>query len=151
MMEMNEQQLAEACADSMYKADVASQNLGMTLLSIKPGQAIMTMDVRSDMLNGHQICHGGFIFSLADSAFAFACNSRNKKTVATGCKIDYVAPAALGDTLTATATVSFDRGRSGLCDVLVKNQKDEEIAFFRGNSRQIKGVHIENHSTGEAE
>ncbi len=130
---------ARACADSMYAADKASQHLGIKLLSIEPGRAVMTMQVREEMLNGHASCHGGFIFTLADSAFAFACNSRNATTVGQGCTVDYVKPAALGETLTAVAVERHLAGRTGLYDVSVSNGQGEDIAYFRGKSYRIKG------------
>jgi acyl-CoA thioesterase len=133
------QQLAELAAQTMYSADAASQNLGMQLVSVAPGQASMRMPVRADMLNGHKTCHGGFIFSLADSTFAFACNSHNDVTVASGCTIDYVAPAVEGDVLTATATEFHRAGRVGVYDVHVTNQKGQSIAIFRGRSYRLRG------------
>jgi acyl-CoA thioesterase len=144
-----EQKLAEACAKSMYSHDLASQGLGIEIVEVGPGRAVMVMTVQERMLNGQGICHGGFIFSLADSTFAFACNSYNNKVVASGCKIEYVAPGQLGDRLTATATQCYQRGRSGLYDVVVLNQRGEALAFFRGNARQVKGQHLE-HSAVEA-
>lgn len=131
--------LAKVCAETMYNSDKASQGLGIELVEVGPGRAVMTMTVQERMLNGQGICHGGFIFSLADSTFAFACNSYNDKAVASGCRIEFVAPGQLGDCLTATATECYHRGRSGLYDVVVRNQHGQELAFFRGNSRQVKG------------
>lgn len=134
------QELAELAANAMYQADQASQGLGMDLVSVAPGLAVMTMTIRADMLNGHKTCHGGFVFSLADSAFAFACNSRNQATVASGCTIDFLAPAFEGDVLTATAQEYSLAGRTGVYDVDVKNQKGEKVAIFRGRSYRIKGL-----------
>lgn len=134
------QQLAQRAAAAMYKEDTASQGLGMKLASIAPGQASMTMTVRADMLNGHKTCHGGFLFSLADSAFAFACNSRNQVTVASGGSIDFLAPAFEDDVLTATATEYSLAGRTGVYDVHVTNQDRKQIAVFRGRSYRIKGL-----------
>ncbi len=131
------QQLAEACTEELYSRDPASQELGMKIVAVKPDYVEVTMPVRADMLNGHATCHGGFIFAVADSAFAFACNSRNHATVASGCTIDYVAPAREGDLLTATAEVRTRTGRLGVYDITVKNQNDEIIAWFRGKSYQI--------------
>jgi acyl-CoA thioesterase len=105
----NPQALAEAAGAAMFARDAASQALGMKLVEIRPGYARMTMPVRSDMLNGHQTCHGGFIFALADSAFAFACNSHNHTTVGAGCTIDYLAPGRMDDMLTAEAVEQDDR------------------------------------------
>lgn len=133
------QALAELAAKSMYDNDAASQGLGMKLVSVAPGQAVMAMTVRADMLNGHKTCHGGFIFALADSAFAFACNSRNMATVASGCSIDYLAPGFEGDVLTAHASEYSLAGRTGVYDVQVTNQEGKRIAIFRGRSYRIKG------------
>lgn len=137
------QQLAEAVGRAMFSRDSASQGLGMTLEKIAPGQARMTMEIREDMVNGHQICHGGMIFTLADSAFAFACNSYNQNTVALKCSIDFLAPAYLGDTLTAQAVECALSGRTGLYDVSVRNQDGRLIALLRGNAYRIKGAVIE--------
>lgn len=127
----------------MCARDRASRSLGMKLDSVGPGHAVLTMTVREDMLNGHDICHGGFIFALADSAFAFACNSYNRTTVASGCAIDFVAPARQGDMLTATARERSVSGRTGVYDIEVTNQRGERVAFFRGKSYRIKGHIVE--------
>ena len=137
------QTLAERVAEGMYLRDRASQNLGMEIASVGPGHAELTMKVRADMLNGHDICHGGFIFTLADSAFAYACNSYNLTTVASGCAIDYMAPAREGDMLTANARERSVSGRTGVYDIEVKNQRGETIALFRGKSYRIKGHVVE--------
>ncbi len=131
------QQLAEACAAAMWADDTASQGLGMVLEAVGPGTARMAMPVRDGMVNGHGLCHGGFIFTLADSAFAFACNSRNAKCVGAACNISFLRPARLGDRLTATAEERHLAGRSGLYDVRVTNQQGEVIAELRGQSRAI--------------
>jgi acyl-CoA thioesterase len=144
------QALAQRCADAMYARDTASQGLGMRIASIAPGFAVMTMTVRADMLNGHATCHGGFIFALADSAFAFACNSRNLITVAAGCTIEYLTPAREGDLLTATGRERTLAGRSGIYDIDVTNQHGATIAVFRGKSARIKGHVIAGHA-GHAE
>ncbi|MRW94743.1 hydroxyphenylacetyl-CoA thioesterase PaaI [Duganella sp. FT80W] len=123
----------------MFARDPASQGLGMTLDAIAPGYARMSMPVRDDMLNGHQTCHGGFIFSLADSAFAFACNSRNHATVGAGCSIDYLSPGRAGDLLTATAVEQSLSGKTGIYDITVCNQHGRTIALFRGKSHRISG------------
>ena len=138
----NAQALAEACAAYMLAADRASQGLGMVVESVSPGHAVLCMSVREDMSNGHGICHGGFIFTLADSAFAFACNTYNQLAVAQHCSISYVAPARLGDRLTAVAVERHKQGRSAIYDITVTNQDDEKIAEFRGHSRTIKGQHV---------
>lgn len=133
------QELAELTATAMYQNDAASQAIGARVVSVAPGQASMAMTVRADMLNGHKTCHGGFIFALADSTFAFACNSRNLVTVASGCSIDYLAPGFEGDVLTAHAVEYSLAGRTGVYDVQVTNQDGKRIAIFRGRSYRIKG------------
>jgi len=135
--------LASAVANAMYARDQASQSLGMQLIETRPGYARLRMRVQESMLNGHQTCHGGFIFALADSAFAFACNSHNRVTVAAGAAIDFLAPGRLGDQLTATAEERIRSKRTGLYDVSVHNQKGECIAMFRGRSHQLEGTVIE--------
>ena len=133
------QALAEATAKSMYARDNATQALGMKIHEVRPGYARLSMLVRSDMLNGHASCHGGFIFALADSAFAFSCNSRNQATVASGCSIEYLAPGAVNDVLTAEAIEQSLAGRTGVYDITVTNQDGKRIALFRGKSYRIKG------------
>lgn len=137
------QQLAEATAKAMFERDQATRALGMQIVGMGPGSAQLTMQVRPDMLNGHSTCHGGFIFSLADSAFAFACNSHNRNTVASGCSIDYLAPGYAGDILTAQAVEQSRAGRTGVYDVTISNQSGTRIALFRGRSYQIKGEVLE--------
>ena len=131
--------LALAAATAMYACDRATQALGITLSEVRPGYARMDMPVRIDMLNGHQSCHGGFIFALADSAFAYACNSHNLNTVASGCSIEYLAPARLGDVLRAEAVEQALAGRTGVYDIKVSNQDGRTIALFRGKSHRISG------------
>ncbi len=131
------QALAKACAAAMWAEDTASQGLGMELQAVGPGTARMAMTVRADMVNGHAMCHGGFIFTLADSAFAFACNSRNAKCVAAGGNINFLRPARLGDRLLATAEERHLAGRSGLYDIRVTDQTGQVIAELRGQSRAI--------------
>lgn len=143
---MNPQALAEAAGAAMFARDPASQGLGMKLVEIRPGYARMTMPVRSDMLNGHQTCHGGFIFALADSAFAFACNSHNHTTVGAGCTIDYLAPGRLDDLLTAEAVERTLAGKTGIYDVNVANQEGKMIATFRGKSHRVAGEVVPTHS-----
>jgi acyl-CoA thioesterase len=133
------QALAQAAGDAMYARDRATQAMGMLLAEIRPGYARMTMPVREDMLNGHQTCHGGFIFALADSAFAFACNSHNQNTVGAGCTIDYLAPGRQHDLLTAEAVEQALAGKSGIYDVKVSNQDGRTIALFRGKSHRVSG------------
>lgn len=144
------QQLAERVGRVMYNADMASQALGMKLVSTAPGQAVMTMTVRANMLNGHKTCHGGFLFSLADSAFAFACNSRNNVTVASGGSIDFLAPAFEGDVLSASATEYSLAGRTGVYDVHITNQDGKQVAVFRGRSYRIKGLVTDEPTTDQA-
>ena len=124
---------------AMMANDKASQALGMRLIHISPGAAHLEMVVRPDMLNGFSTCHGGMITTLADSAFGFACNSYNERTVASGLSIDFVAPAFEGDLLTARASEVCLQGRTGVYDVMVFNQNADCIAVFRGRSHRIKG------------
>ena len=133
--------LARACADAMWKEDNASQQLGMEILRIGPGEAVLTMTIQPHMVNGHGIAHGGFIFLLADSAFAFACNSRNERTVAAQCNISFIRPGRLGDRLVAIAREISKTGRSGIYDVRV-TVDDTPIAELRGHSRTIGGAWI---------
>lgn len=133
------QQVAEYVRDGMLKTDAATQGLGMNVLEIGPGRATVTMRVRADMLNGHAICHGGFISTLADSAFAFACNSYDELTVASGFAIDFLAPARKDDLLTARCIEVSKAGRTGVYDAVVVNQRNERIAIFRGRSYTLKG------------
>lgn len=138
------QALAERVAAAMFARDRASQMMGMRIVRVAPGCAELVMTVRAEMLNGHATCHGGFIFTLADSAFAFACNSNNQTTVASGAGIDFLAPAREGDVLTAVAEERSASGRTGVYDIAVRNQRGEAIALFRGKSHRIKGsVNIE--------
>ena len=131
--------LARDVGQAMWSRDNATNALGMQLTSIAPGAATITMPVRSDMVNGHRICHGGLIFTLADSAFAYACNSYNQNTVASACHIDFLAPAHEGDVLEATATERSASGRTGVYDIAVKVQGGKQVALFRGKSYRIKG------------
>jgi len=130
----NLQTIATRSAAAMIKGDHAAAMLGIKLESVSPGFAQMSMVVREDMLNGHGICHGGIIFALADTAFAYACNSRNEKTVALSCVINYSASAALADVLKAVARERSLSRRTGVYDVEIQNQRAETIAFFRGTS-----------------
>ena len=133
------QALAEAAGHAMFSRDRASQAMGMTLDEIRPGYARMSMPVREDMLNGHLSCHGGYIFALADSAFAFACNSHNLISVGAGCSIEYLAPGRLGDLLTAQAQEQALAGKTGVYDIKVTNQDGRTIALFRGKSHRVSG------------
>jgi acyl-CoA thioesterase len=133
------QALAEAVGREMYRKDRTSQFLRIALDEIRPGYARMTMKVTEDMVNGHDMCHGGFIFTLADSAFAYSCNSHNHNAVASGCTIEYLAPAHVGDVLTAIGEERALAGRSGIYDIEVSNQDGKRIALFRGKSHRIAG------------
>lgn len=133
------QALADAVTQAMWSRDRATQGLGMQIQSVKPGYALIRMTVRGDMVNGHHICHGGFIFTLADSAFAFSCNSYNQNTVASGCNIDFLAPAREGDVLEAEAVERSLSGRTGVYDITVRTQSGKTVALFRGKSYRIKG------------
>ena len=133
------QAVAEACAEAMWADDRASQALGMVIERIAPGEAVLSMTVREDMTNGHGICHGGFIFTLADSAFAFACNTYDQRTVAQHCSVTYLRPGRRGDRLTAHAVERSRSGRSGIYDVTVRNGAGETVAEFRGHSRTVAG------------
>ncbi|WP_028955429.1 hydroxyphenylacetyl-CoA thioesterase PaaI [Sulfitobacter sp. 20_GPM-1509m] len=136
---MTPQDRAERSAREMLQGDTASQTLGMTITEIAPGRATLTMPVTDAMLNGHGICHGGYIFTLADSAFAFACNTYNQRTVAQQNQITYLAPGQPNDTLTARAVEVSRTGRSGIYDVTVTASDGTALALFRGLSRTIKG------------
>jgi acyl-CoA thioesterase len=135
-------QVAEACARVMWQDDGPSQHLGMKLDHVASGEATLTMDVTDQMTNGHGIGHGGYIFMLADSAFALACNSYNQRTVAQHCSITYIAPVSAGDRLTAIAREQVRAGRSGIYDVRVTDQHGRHVAEFRGHSRTVKGNHL---------
>ena len=136
-MTLSPQDLAQACAEAMWAQDEASNGLGMALQRVAPGQAVITMTVMRDMTNGLKTCHGGFIFTLADSAFAFACNTYNEMTVAQHCSVTYITPGALGDRLTATAREVSRKGRSGIYDVTITREDGTVIAEFRGHSRTL--------------
>jgi acyl-CoA thioesterase len=138
-MHKTAQQLADAAAAALYPRDHASHALGITLLGVGPGSASMQMAVRKDMANVHNTCHGGLIYTLADSTFAYACNSHNKNAVAVTCIIEYMRPAFVGDVLTAAGGEQGLEGRNGVYDIRVENQKGELVALFRGKSTQIKG------------
>ncbi len=133
------QSVAARATKTLYDGDRASQMLGMKIESCGPGKATVSMNVRSDMCNGHHICHGGLIFALADSAFAFACNSHGDNTLAAGAAIEFLAPGREGDVLRAIAEERWRAGRAGIYEIEVRNQRDETIALFRGRSHQIAG------------
>ena len=136
------QQTAQRCADWMWADDEASRAMGMELVEVTPGRAVLRMQVRPDMANGHGIAHGGFTFTLADSAFAFACNSHNRRTVAQGCDIAFLAPVRAGDVLEAEAVERWRAGRNGIYDVTVRRD-GHVVAEFRGRSREIGGHFFE--------
>lgn len=132
--------LAARVGQAMFADDRASrETMGMELVGCTPGRAVMRMTIDERHLNGHRICHGGFIFTLADSAFAFACNSRNKATVAAGCSIEFLKPGQLGDVLTCEGIEQVLQGRHGIYDMKVTNQRGEVVAMFRGKSAQLQG------------
>lgn len=133
------QRVAEESAQALYERDRASQALGMRLRAVRPGWAQVAMMVRADMLNGHDLCHGGIVFALADSAFAFACNSYNESTVAAAGAIDFLSAARLGDELTAEASELWRTRRNGIYEITVTNQRGERVALFRGRSYRIEG------------
>ena len=138
---MSPQEIARKVGETMFPVDVASKDtMGMALLACEPGRAVMQMEVKELHLNGHKICHGGFIFTLADSTFAFACNSYNKNAVAAGCSIEFLKPAHEGDVLTCEAQEQVLSGRHGIYDMRVTNQRGEVVAVFRGKSAQIQGT-----------
>ena len=139
MSTLDAQQIAEATRDAMWANDRASKSLGMQLVAVGPGSATLTMLVRDDMLNGHDLCHGGLIATLADSAFAFACNAYNEVTVASGFDVNLLAGARGGDLLSASAREVAKSGRTGVYDITVTNQRGETVAAFRGRSYTIKG------------
>lgn len=139
--ELDSQALAEACAAAMWARDRATRGLGMT--RVAPGEAELTMTVGADMVNGHGMCHGGFIFTLADSAFAFACNSYNVSTVAASCDIAFLKAARIGDRLSAVAREAYRKGRSGIYDIVVTDQAGAAVAHFRGKSRTVGGPVVE--------
>ncbi|MGF6412605.1 acyl-CoA thioesterase [Paraburkholderia sp. MM5496-R1] len=137
--QMTADELARATAAAMYENDACSRALGLEILEVRPGYARLRMAVRDDFLNGHQICHGGLIFTLADSTFAFACNTYNINTVAAGCSIEYLRPVYGGDVLSAEAVEQTSSGRTGIYDIRVTNRAGETVAMFRGKSAQIRG------------
>jgi acyl-CoA thioesterase len=149
MTPLSPEAMAQACAEAMWREDEASRNLGMAIETIGPGFAVLSMTVMDFMTNGHRTCHGGFIFTLADSAFAFGCNSYNQRAVAQHAAVTFIAPAYAGDRLTATARETSRRGRGGIYDVSVINQAGEQIAEFRGHSRTTKGTHLPDNNREE--
>ena len=145
---MTPEETAQRCADLMWAEDRASQALDMQIVEVGPGRATLRMTVRTDMVNGHDIGHGGLTFTLADSAFAFACNSHNRRTVAAGAEVRFRAPTRLGDVLTATAVERSRNGRDGVYDVTV-TREDLVVAEFTGRSREIGGTFFDDAPEGE--
>ncbi len=141
-MSLPPDEVARRSAEAMWSGDAASQGLGISLDEVGPGRATLSMTVRADMVNGHAIGHGGFTFSLADSAFAFACNSYNRSTVAAGCEIRFLAPTRLGDVLVATAQERSRSARDGVYDVQV-HRGEVLVAVLVGHSREIRGTLFE--------
>jgi len=135
--------LARRCAEAMYAEDRASQHLGIQISDVAPGRATAHMVVTDTMINGHEICHGGYIALLADTAFAFACNTYNRRTVAQGCDVSFLESARLGDELAAEAVERARRGRGGIYDVTVRRQGGDVVAEFRGRSRVIAGTLVD--------
>jgi acyl-CoA thioesterase len=140
--DMDADALAQACANAMWAADNASKHMGMKLEHVAAGTATMSMRVQDFMTNGHAICHGGFVFTLADSTFAFACNGYNRNTVAQHCAVSFLLPVKAGETLTAVATEVQRGERSGIYDIRVTREDGETVAEFRGHSRTVKGTHL---------
>lgn len=137
--EIEARALAEATAQAMFERGAASRMLGIRIVGVSPGNALLKMQVRADMLNAHDICHGGFIFALADSALAFAAHSYNVRTVTSGSSIEYLAPAVLGDALTAVAMEQSRNGKTGVYQVSITKSDGSRVAMFRGISHQIQG------------
>ena len=131
--------LAEQTAEAMYSRDAASRLIGLKIIAVRPGYSHLTMVVRPDMVNGHHICHGGFLFTLADSAFAYACNAYNRNTVASACHIDFLTPAREGEVLEAECEERSRSGRTGVYDTTIRNHNGKTIALFRGKSYLITG------------
>lgn len=140
---MTPDEIARRCADMMWPEDHAARGLGIEIAAVGAGTATLRMTVRQDMVNGHGTCHGGFIFALADSAFAYACNSFNHFAVAAGVDINFLAPAHIGDVLTAVGHARHQGGRSGVYDIEVTNAEGKLIAVFRGRAARVKGHFFE--------
>ena len=140
MTDLTGDELARACVDAMYSNDTASQNIGITVDEVREGYARLNLPITTEMLNGHGICHGGYIFTLADTAFACACNTRNDANLAQKCSIEYKRPGKAGDRLTATAEHLSQDGRYGVYQVTVTDQDDNLIALFEGHSCRVKGT-----------
>jgi acyl-CoA thioesterase len=134
---------ADELAEVIWREDTASRALGMKIIEVRAGYARLSMRVRENMANGQNLCHGGLIFTLADSAFGYACNTHNQRALAASCAIHFLAPAHVGDELTAEATEMARSGRRGIYDVRVTNQSGETVALFRGHSATVKGKWVE--------
>ena len=147
-VDLSPQALAEACAQAMWDGDLASKALGMNVEEVAPGRAVLSMTIREDMANGHGIGHGGFTFTLADSAFAYACNSHNELSVAQHCNVTFLAPTRVGEKLIATASERHREGRSGIYDITVEAEDGRRVAEFRGWSRSIKGTWLPDDGAG---
>ncbi|MEL6601309.1 MAG: hydroxyphenylacetyl-CoA thioesterase PaaI [Pseudomonadota bacterium] len=143
MSDLSPQMIAERSAAALWAEDAASRSLGLDLISVGPGRAEMALNVQPVHANGHGICHGGYVFLLADSAFAFACNSYNQRAVAQSNTISYLAPGRVGTRLVAEAREVERRGRTGIYDVAVRGAEGEVIALFRGQCRTIAGTLFE--------
>ncbi len=143
MNDLNAEQIAQLVGTKMYQHDPATKHLGIELVTIAPGQSVMRMTVQAFMANGHGICHGGYLFLFADSAFAFACNSHGQRAVAAGASIDFLAAGKVGDVLTATGNMIQQGNRTGLYDMKVTNQDNLILALFRGRSATIKGSFLD--------
>ena len=139
-------ELARASASAMWERDRTAQSLGMQLAKIGPGRATLNMRIREDMVNGHHICHGGMIFTLADTAFAYACNSYNEVTVASACHIDFIAPAREHEILEAEATERSATGKTGVYDVTIRTNEGRIVALFRGKSHRLGGELVTGHA-----
>jgi acyl-CoA thioesterase len=131
---MDENGIAKRCAEVMYASDAASKALGIRVDVAEAGKAVASMTVREDMVNGFDVCHGGIVFTLADTAFAFACNGYDNRTFAAAASIDFLRPARLGDELRAVAREDYRGSRTGFYTAEVRNQRDEVVAMFRGRS-----------------
>ena len=135
---MDDLAIAKRCRDTMYESDPALRVLDISVEVTGVGKAEAAFEIRAEMLNGHNVCHGGYLFTLADTAFAYACNTHNKVTFAAGASIEFLRPARFGDRIIATATEIHRGGRTGFYDVLLKNQDSENVAIFRGRSHSTK-------------
>jgi acyl-CoA thioesterase len=138
-LDRSPENLASLAAAAMFARDIAAQSLGIRIDEVRPGYARISMRIRQDMLYGHDMCHGGLIFTLADTAFAYACNSRNRATVAAGGAIEFLAPARANDVLIAEAEEQVLGGQLGVYDVVVRREQGERVALFRGRSYAIRG------------